>query len=178
MSPQKQKDETLQALVNQVRALAQHEPVLMIFEDAHWIDPTSQELLDLLVPQLAAKRVLLLITYRPEYEPPWSPGLDHLTAVSLNRLGRKQASAMVERITGGKPLPDEVLDQIVAKTDGVPLFLEELTKTVIEAEYLLDKGDHYELAGKLTDFAIPSTITEGFDTADLIDAKALLDDLK
>ena len=152
MSPQKQKDETLQALVDQVANLAEQNPVLMIFEDAHWIDPTSQEMLDLLVPHLAAKRVLLLITYRPEYEPPWSQGLGNLTAVNLNRLGGKQATAMVTRVTSGKPLPDEVLAQIVAKTDGVPLFVEELTKTVLEAGFLEDQGDRYELTGKLTDF--------------------------
>ena len=93
-----------------------------------------------------------MITYRPEYEPPWSQGLGNLTAVNLNRLGGKQAAAMVTRVTSGKPLPDEVLAQIVAKTDGVPLFVEELTKTVLEAGFLEDQGDRYELTGKLTDF--------------------------
>jgi class 3 adenylate cyclase/predicted ATPase len=160
MSPQKQKEEMLQALIDQVSALSEQQPVLMIFEDAHWIDPTSQEMLDLLVPQIAAKNVLLVVTYRPEYEPPWSPGLDHLSTLSLNRLGRKQAAAMVEKVTGGKPLPGEVLDQIVAKTDGVPLFVEEVTKTVIESGIVKETGDAYELTGPLAELTIPSTIQD------------------
>ena len=131
-----------------------------VFEDAHWIDPTSQEMLDLMVPQIAGQRVLLVASYRPEYEPPWPQGLGHLTTVNLNRLGRKQAAAMVARVTGGKSLPNEVLEQIVAKTDGVPLFVEELTKTVIESGMLREAGDRYELTGPLTDLAIPSTIQD------------------
>ena len=132
MSPQKQKQETLRALADQVTLLSEAQPVLLIFEDAHWIDPTSQEMLDLLVPYIADKRVLLVVTYRPEYVPPWSEGQGHLSKVSLGRLGRKQAAALVNRVTDGKPLPDEVLRQILAKTDGIPLFVEELTKTVLE----------------------------------------------
>ena len=132
----------------------------MIFEDAHWIDPTTQDVLDLLVPRLADLRVLLVLTYRPEYEPPWSPRLAHLTALNLNRLGKRNASAMAEKVTGGKPLPDEVLDQIVAKTDGVPLFVEELTKMVIESGIVRENEEAYELTAPLTEFAIPSTIQD------------------
>ena len=160
MSPQKQKEETLQALADQGAALSEQQPVLMIFEDAHWIDPTSQEMLDLMVPQIADMRVLMVVTYRPEYEAPWSQGLAHLTNLSLNRLGRKQASGMVARITRGRSLPDEVLDLIVAKTDGVPLFVEELTKTVIDSGIVTETEDAYELTGPLTDLAIPSTIQD------------------
>ncbi len=130
MSPQKQKEETLRMLAEQVTALAADTPVLLIFEDAHWIDPTSQELLDLVVPMVAAHRVLAVITHRPEYTPPWT-GRGHVAPLALTRLGRAEAAAMVARVSD-KPLPDDVLDQIVAKTDGVPLFVEELTKTVVE----------------------------------------------
>ena len=131
MSPQKQKEETLSALVDQVAALTVARPVLLIFEDAHWIDPTSQELLDLIVPALAGHQVLAVITHRPEYDPPWL-GQGHVTPLALNRLGRAEAAAMVARVSD-TPLPDAMLEQIVAKTDGVPLFVEELTKTVLES---------------------------------------------
>ncbi len=146
VSPQKQKEMTLQALADQVIGLAAKQPVLMIFEDAHWIDPTTHETLDLIVPAIAGHRVLVVITYRPEYEPPWA-GLAHATPLTLTRLGKANAAAMVERVTGGKLLPDDVLDQIVAKTDGVPLFVEELTKTVLES-------------GAETAHTIPSTLQD------------------
>jgi class 3 adenylate cyclase/tetratricopeptide (TPR) repeat protein len=145
MSPQKQKEDTLRALAEQVMALAADRPVLLIFEDAHWIDPTSQELLDLMVPMMAAHRVLAVITHRPEYQPPWT-GQGHVAPLSLTRLGRADAAAMVARVSD-TPLPDEILDQIVAKTDGVPLFVEELTKTVIES-------------GADTAHAIPETLQD------------------
>ena len=118
----------------------------MVFEDVHWIDPTSQELLDLLVPRLQALPVLLVITYRPEYTPPWA-GQAHVTSLSLNRLGRRQGAELVAKVTGGKALPPEVLEQIVAHTDGVPLFVEELTKSVLESGLLREAGDHYTLDG-------------------------------
>ena len=159
MSPQKQKDETLKALADQVAALAARQPVLMIFEDAHWIDPTTQEVLDQIVPRVADLAVLLVITYCPEYTPPWT-GLGHVAPVTLTRLGRAQAATMVARVTGGKSLPDEVLDQIVAKTDGVPLFVEELTKTVIESGIVKAGDEDYTLTGQLTDLAIPSTLQD------------------
>ena len=130
MSPQKQKEETLRVLAEGMAALAAVEPVLLIFEDAHWIDPTSQELLDLMVPAVAGHPVLAVITPRPEFVPPWlSQG--HVTLLALSRLGRAEAAAMIARVSDDV-LPDDVLDQIVARTDGVPLFVEELTKTVAE----------------------------------------------
>ena len=130
MSPQKQIEETLKALSDQVTAMAAARPVLLVFEDAHWIDPTSQELLDLILPAIAPHRVLVVITHRPEYDPPWL-GQGHVAPLALTRLGRADAAAMVARVSD-EPLSDEMLDQIVAKTDGVPLFVEELTKTVLE----------------------------------------------
>ena len=131
MSPQKQKEETLRLLAGMATALAADAPVLLIFEDAHWIDPTSQELLDLIVPAVSGHRVLAVITHRPEYTPPWT-GQGHVAPLALTRLGRADAAAMVARVSD-TPLPGDILDQIVAKTDGVPLFVEELTKTVLES---------------------------------------------
>ena len=131
MSPQKQKEETLRVLAEQVTALAADQPVLLIFEDAHWIDPTSQELLDIVVPMVAGHQVLAVITYRPEYQPPWL-GQGQVTPLALTRLGRADAAAMVARVSD-TALADDVLDQIVARCDGVPLFVEELTKTVVES---------------------------------------------
>jgi tetratricopeptide (TPR) repeat protein len=114
-------------------------------------------LLDLLVERVRALPVLVVLTYRPEFTPPWT-GQSHVTTLPLNRLGRRQGAAMVERMTGGKALPGEVLDQIVARTDGVPLFVEELTKTVLESGLLTDTGERYELAGPLPPLAIPATL--------------------
>jgi class 3 adenylate cyclase/predicted ATPase len=159
LSPQKQMELTLQTLAEHVTSLAAKQPVLMIFEDAHWIDPTTQELLDLVIPAVACHPALVMVTYRPEYEPPWI-GLGHATPLTLTRLGKANAAAMVDRVTGSKPLPDEVLDQIIAKTDGVPLFVEELTKTVIESGIVVAQDAGYTLTGTLSDFAIPSTLQD------------------
>jgi class 3 adenylate cyclase/tetratricopeptide (TPR) repeat protein len=131
MTSQKQKEETLQLLAEELLARASQQPVLLIFEDVHWIDPTTQELLDLFVPAVAGHEVLVIITYRPEYAPPWL-GQGHVTPLALQRLGRSEAEAIVAHLSD-IPLPSDILDQIVAKTDGVPLFVEELTKSVRES---------------------------------------------
>ena len=157
LSAQKQKEQTLSALCELALGAAGEQPVLILFEDVHWIDPTSQGALDLLVAATARHRVLMVVTYRPEYNPPWS-GFGHIMSLTLTRLGRRQAAAMVERVTGGVPLPQEVLGLIVAKTDGVPLFVEELTKTVIESGLVTRTNGAYALTGPVTDFAIPSTL--------------------
>ena len=157
LNPQRQKQRTLEVLVEQLEGLASDRPVLELYEDVHWVDPSTLELLDLLVERVRALPVLVVLTYRPEFTPPWT-GQSHVTALPLNRLGRRQGAAMVERMTGGKALPAEVLDQIVARTDGVPLFVEELTKTVLELGLLTDTGERYELAGPLPPLAIPSTL--------------------
>ncbi|HTS55005.1 MAG TPA: adenylate/guanylate cyclase domain-containing protein, partial [Burkholderiales bacterium] len=159
MTPQVQKDATLKALAGQVLAVAATQPVLMIFEDAHWIDPTTQEALDLLLPAIADRPVMAVITYRPEYQPPWS-SLAHATALPLIRLSRKQAVLLAERVSGGKSLPKVVLDHIVVKTDGVPLFVEELTKTVLESGLIAESDGAYHLTGPLPDLAIPSTLQD------------------
>jgi class 3 adenylate cyclase len=157
LSPQRQKQRTLEVLLDQLSGLAAKQPVLAVYEDLHWVDPTTRELLDLLVEQVRHLPVLMLMTFRPEFNPPWT-GQAHVTLLPLSRLGRRQGAAIVERLTGGKALPDEVLDQIVSKTDGVPLFVEELTKTVLESGLLRDAGDHFEVAGQLPPLAIPATL--------------------
>jgi class 3 adenylate cyclase/predicted ATPase len=157
LSPQKQKERTLEAIALQVEALAQRQPLLMIYEDVHWIDATSQEALDILVPRLQRLPVLLIVTYRPEYSPGWSEHA-HVTILGLSRLGRRQGKQLVAKLTGGKALPPEVLDQILAHTDGVPLFVEELTKSILESTLLRDAGDRYALDGPLPALAIPTTL--------------------
>ncbi|HZA67038.1 MAG TPA: AAA family ATPase, partial [Geminicoccaceae bacterium] len=156
LTPQRQKQLTLGALLDQLAGLAAEQPVLVVHEDVHWIDPTTQELLSLAIERVQRLPVLVVITFRPEFQPPWMGGR-HLTLLTLNRLSRRQGATMVERVTG-KMLPPDVVGQIVAKTDGVPLFVEELTKTVLESGLLRDAGNRYELVGPLPPLAIPSTL--------------------
>jgi class 3 adenylate cyclase/predicted ATPase len=132
LSPQRKKERTLEALTRQLEGLACRQPVVMIFEDAHWIDPTSRELLDLAVERVRSLPVLLIVTFRPEFRPPWT-GQPQVTMLALNRLDRRDRTVLVEQIAGGKALPDEVVAQIADRTDGVPLFVEELTKSVLES---------------------------------------------
>jgi class 3 adenylate cyclase/predicted ATPase len=157
MTPQRRKERTLAALLDQVKRLATHQPILIVYEDLHWIDPTSLELLSLAIEQIKDQRILLVATARPEFTPPW-PGDRHVSPLSLNRFGRSECEALIGGITKGKSLPAEVTEQIIARTDGVPLFVEELTKTVLESGLLRDLGDHYELTGPLPPLAIPSTL--------------------
>lgn len=157
LSPQKRKEVTLAALLTQLKSLAAVQPVFVIFEDVHWADPTSLELLTMTLEQVWRLRVMLLMTARPEFTPPW-PGHAHVTTLSLTRLSRRNGAALVERVTAGKALPKEVLDQILARTDGVPLFLEELTKTVLETGLLQEQDDHYSLNRPLPTMAIPTTL--------------------
>jgi class 3 adenylate cyclase/predicted ATPase len=132
LSPQRQKEKTLEALIRQLEGLVRRQPVLMVFEDAHWIDPTSRELLDLSVDRVRRLPVLLIVTFRPEFQPPWT-GQPQVAMLALNRLDRHDRTVLVEQVAGGKSLPSEVIDQIADRTDGVPLFVEELTKSVLES---------------------------------------------
>jgi class 3 adenylate cyclase/predicted ATPase len=157
LTPEMQKRRTLQALVDQLAGLAARQPVLALYEDVHWIDPSTLELLGLVIERTRQLPVLALITFRPEFQPPWS-GQAHVTSLTMSRLGRRQGADLVARVTGAKPLPATIVEQIVARTDGVPLFVEELTKTVLESELLADAGDHYELSGPLPPLAIPTTL--------------------
>ncbi len=157
LTPEVQKRRTLQALVDQLAGLAAEQPVLALYEDVHWIDPSTLELLGLVVERIRRLPVLVLITFRPDFPPPWT-GQAHVTTLTMSRLGRRQGADLVARVTGEKPLPAAIVEQIVARTDGVPLFVEELTKTVLESGLLADAGDHYELSGSLSPLAIPTTL--------------------
>jgi class 3 adenylate cyclase/predicted ATPase len=157
LSPQKRKEMTLAAFLAQLDGLAAREPVFIIVEDIHWADPTTLELLTITLERVPRLPVLLLITARPEFTPPW-PGHAHVTTVSLTRLSRPNGAALVERVTAGKTLPEEVMDEILARTDGVPLFVEELTKTVLETGLLQERNDHYVLTRPLPSMAIPTTL--------------------
>src|SRR5262245_12117524 len=157
LTPEKRKVETLWALMTRVERLAARQPVLFVFEDAHWIDPTSREWLDLAIDRVPTLPVLLIITFRPEFTPPWV-GLPQVTLLSLSRLPARQRAQMIMRVTGGKPLPEEVTDQIIDRTDGVPLFIEELTKAAVESGLLADAGDRYTVAGPVPPLAIPTTL--------------------
>ncbi len=158
-SPQRQKERTLEALLDQMASLAVHRPLLMVFEDAHWMDPTSQELLDLVIERSQHLRTMLVVTFRHSFDTVHS-GLPHVTTIALSRLQRRHCVAMVDRLVGGKTLPKDVVEQIVVKTDGVPLFVEELTKTVIESNLLEEAADRFVLHGPLPPLAIPTTIQD------------------
>jgi predicted ATPase/class 3 adenylate cyclase len=159
LTPQQQKDQTLEALVAQLVGLARQQPVMLIFEDLHWSDPTSLEVLDRLLHRVSNLRVLVVMTYRSEFEPPWR-GVAHVTTYTLNRLTRRQVTTLVAGMTNGKALPDIVVDQIAVKTDGVPLFVEELTKTILESGLLHETGEGYALTGPLPPLAIPTTLQD------------------
>jgi len=145
---QRQRELTIAALVDQVGGLAARQPLLMVAEDSQWLDPTSTELFERLIERVQTWPVLLLITSHPEFAPPWT-SYPHMTSLRLNRLGRRHSTEMIAAVADGKALPTRILDQIWAKTEGVPLFVEELTKTVLETGVLEDRGDRYELAGPL-----------------------------
>ncbi|MFZ0672826.1 MAG: adenylate/guanylate cyclase domain-containing protein, partial [Pseudolabrys sp.] len=157
LAPQKRKQKTFEALLAQLDGLAAQRPVLIIFEDVQWIDPTSLELLAATVEHVPQLRALLLITARAEFTPPW-PNYPHLTTISLTRLGRPDGAALVQRVAEGKTLPKEVMDQILAHTDGVPLFIEELTKMVLEGGLLQERDGQYVLEHPLPPLAIPTTL--------------------
>ncbi|HYD05190.1 MAG TPA: adenylate/guanylate cyclase domain-containing protein, partial [Reyranella sp.] len=150
------KRKVLDALVSTIEAMARRQPLLMAVEDAHWIDPSTLDLLRELQERLPTSRLMLLVTARPEFRPDWR--YPQFVQVNLDRLSRRERQAMVEQITGGKALPDFVLDTIVARTDGVPLFVEELTKTVLEGNSWRDAGTHYELEGPFQGVAIPDSL--------------------
>jgi class 3 adenylate cyclase/predicted ATPase len=157
--PQQKKDATVAALVNHLIGLAHDEPVLMVFEDAHWIDPTSREVLDLLVDTLQDTSILLILTSRSEFQPSWHAD-SHITTLTLNRLSRHLRTTLVEHVAGARELPKEIVEEIIAKTDGVPLFVEELTKAVLESNLLNEKNGRYIFSGPWRQLAIPATLTD------------------
>jgi len=159
LTPQKQREKTIQLIVAWLLVLTERRPVLSVWEDLHWADPSTLDFLRLFIDQLTTSRTLAIITFRPEFTPPWG-SRSHLTQLMLSRLGRIQVEAMVEKVTGGKELPTTVVQQIVTKTDGVPLFIEELTKMVLESGLLRENKGAYELIGPLPPLAIPTTLQD------------------
>ena len=157
LTPQRQRQQTLEALVAWLIQAIEQRPVLFIVEDLHWVDPSTLELLTLLLDQIPTLRLMTVLTCRPEFAAPWTPRA-YLTQLPMGRLGRSQVEAMVTEVLHGKTLPVEVLRQVVAKTDGVPLFVEELTKTVLESGLLREQESSYELTGPLPPLAIPATL--------------------
>ncbi len=157
MTPQKFKDETLRALVDTTEAVARQQPTVELFEDIHWADPTTLEVINLLIHRVRNIPLLVVLTHRPEFSSRWSH-YGHVAALTLTKLTRSQGSAMVSRLAGGKALPADLLDRILDKTDGVPLFVEELTKSILESGDLQDAGDRWEYAGRAGTLAIPLTL--------------------
>jgi DNA-binding winged helix-turn-helix (wHTH) protein/predicted ATPase len=157
LSPQRKKERTLEALTRQLEDLARRQPVVVVFEDVHWIDPTSRELLDLTIERIRGLPVLMIVTFRPEFQAPWI-GQPQVVMLTLNRLDRRDRTTLVAQIAGGKALPDDVVAQIADRTDGVPLFVEELTKNVLESGQLREEADRYVLDGTVLVFAIPRTL--------------------
>jgi predicted ATPase/class 3 adenylate cyclase/DNA-binding winged helix-turn-helix (wHTH) protein len=159
MSPHLQRERTLAALVGQLAGLAARRPVLLDWEDVHWADPSSLELLELVIDRLQSLPVLALVTFRPEFGPPW-PGHTHVTRLTLNRLGRRRCGRLVAEVTGGKSLPAGVLDQIVDRAEGVPLFVEELTRAVLESGLLREEAEGGGLESPLPPVAVPATLQD------------------
>ena len=159
LSPQRQRQKLLEALLAIFLELAAQQPVVFIVEDLHWADPSTLDFLSLLVDQAPTVRLYSLWTFRPDFVPPWT-GRAHLTPLTLTRLAPQQVERLITTVAGGKPLPAAVVQQIMARTDGVPLFVEELTKTVLESGVLREGETHYTLTGPLTSVGIPATLQD------------------
>jgi class 3 adenylate cyclase len=159
LTPQQQKQQTLDALVAWLAAEAERQPVLAVWEDLHWADPTTVELLGLVIEQAPTVPMLHVLTYRPAFSPPWSPR-SHITPLVLHRLERPQVEALIAQRAGGKTLPAEAVQHIVTKTDGVPLYVEELTKMLLTSPLLRQEADRYVLTGALHTVAIPDTLQD------------------
>jgi class 3 adenylate cyclase/predicted ATPase len=157
VSSEKRKDMTLEALVQYLQRLADRSPVLFILEDAHWLDPTTLDLMTRIIDRVRQMRVLLLITFRPEFKPVWAD-YSYVTFLTLSRLPRRQSAELVATMTGGKVLPPEVQQAILAKTDGIPLYIEALTQNVLESRLLTEGNDAFTLTGPLKGLPIPDSL--------------------
>jgi class 3 adenylate cyclase/tetratricopeptide (TPR) repeat protein len=155
--PRSKRELTLATLIKQVQRFAQQDPILLVFEDAHWIDSTSLELLERIAERVPRLRMLMVVSFRPEFTPPWT-GQAQVTALNLSRLGQRDTRTLVEDMAGGKMLPPEILDRIFERTDGIPLFTEELTKTLLEGGLLREQDGRYVLASALLPLTIPSSL--------------------
>jgi class 3 adenylate cyclase/predicted ATPase len=156
LTPQQRRQRTLEALRSQLAGLASRQPVLMVFEDAHWVDPTSLEALSRTIERIRGIPVLLIVAFRPEFAAPWV-GQAHVTSLTLNRLGEREVAAIIGRLVGNKQLPADVMAEIVERTDGIPLFVEEMTKAVLEAE---SEGEARRTAAAVPSatMAVPATL--------------------
>src|SRR5215475_6252064 len=159
LSPQRQRQMTLHTIIAILLELAEHQPVLFIVEDLHWTDPTTLELLGLLLDQTPTASILVLLTCRPYFQPAWHHR-SYITEMTLNHLSHTQVEQIVTGVTDGKTFPATVLQQIIEKTDGVPLFVEEITKSLLESGQLKALDGHYELVGSFSTFAIPATLQD------------------
>jgi class 3 adenylate cyclase/tetratricopeptide (TPR) repeat protein len=157
LSPQQLKQQIQDALIAWILEEAERQPLLEVSEDLQWADPSTLEVLGLLIEQAPTAALLMVLTFRPDFVPTW-PARSHITPITLNRLERTHTEALVARVAGTKPLPAEVVNHIVAKTDGVPLYVEELTKTIMASDILHDMGDRFELTGPLASLSIPQTL--------------------
>jgi class 3 adenylate cyclase len=159
MTPEKRKDETLRTIVDLIDVAARNQPSVLLFEDGHWADPTTLEVLDLLIDRVKDIPLLIVLTHRPEFQSRWSDQ-GHVISLNLSKLTRAQSSALVSRVADEKALPSDLFEQILVKTDGVPLFVEELTKSILESGELKDEGDHYDYAGSARNVTIPATLRD------------------
>src|SRR5262245_29268393 len=159
LSPQRQRQKTLETIVAILQEEAERHPVLFIVEDLHWTDPTTLEFLGLLVEQVPTAAIYTLLTCRPHFQPAWHHR-SYLTEITVNRLPQPQIERMITQVAGSKTFPHAVMHQIVERTDGVPLFVEELTKAIVESGQLKEVNGHYELTGSFSTFAIPATLQD------------------
>ncbi len=159
LSPQQQRQQTQDMLVAWLLEDAERQPTLAVWEDLHWADPSTLELLGLLIEQAPTASMFHVLTFRPEFTAPW-PARSHMTPIALNRLERPQVEALIAHLARRKALPPEVVEHIFAKTDGVPLYVAELTKMLLESELLCEDVDAYKLTGPLTAVAIPDTLQD------------------
>ena len=159
LSPKQLKQMTQDVFIAMILESAEHRPLLLLWEDMHWADPSTLELVGLLIDQSPTASLLMIMTSRPEFVPPWSMR-SHITPITLNRLESQHAMALIARIAGTKPLPEDVIEHIANKADGVPLYVEELTKTILTADILREVGDRFELTGPLSSLSIPDTLQE------------------
>jgi DNA-binding response OmpR family regulator/class 3 adenylate cyclase/predicted ATPase len=159
LTPQRQKDLTIATLSRHLLRLADKQPLIVALADAHWVDSSTLELVDRIIPLIKSARVLLLISFRPEFMPQWLSEA-HVTMLRLDRMDREQCHAIVSDVIGDKALPREVKEQIIDKADGIPLFVEELAKSVLESELVQEAGDRYSASGPLPPFTVPATLLD------------------
>ena len=163
LTPQRQRQRTIETLVRAILARAGRQPMLFALEDLHWIDPSTLEMLDELIARAGRHKLLVFLSYRPQFAPPWPIG-NNFAQIELLGLSRKNAAEVIRRAAGNKDLPEEAIEHIIAKTDCVPLFLEEFTKTILEGDMLVERDGRYELSAPLASLGIPSTLQNSLDS--------------